>query len=156
MKVRFLIALVIAILLALLLAAPALSSQDTKLPGCTVPEEAAKKENPTKADASSVDEGRRLFVSQCALCHGRAGDGKGELVESMKLKVRDYTNPAALAGISDGAMFFVLQKGCGQMPAEGGRLKDSQLWSLINYIRSLAKKSDVAEKKDAAPPPQQE
>lgn len=154
MKVRLLIGLVIAILLAMLLAAPALSAQEVKLPGCTVPEEAAKKESPSNADAGSIGEGRRLFVSQCALCHGKAGDGKGDLVEPMKLKVRDYTDPSALNGVSDGAMFYVLQKGCGAMPAEGDRLKDAQMWSLVKFIRSLAKKSDVAAKKDATPPPQ--
>jgi mono/diheme cytochrome c family protein len=152
MKMRLVIALVIAILLALLFAAPALSAQEVKLPGCTVPEEAAKKANPSKADADSVDEGRRLFVSQCALCHGKAADGKGELAEPMKLTMRDYRDAAALKGISDGAMFHVLNKGCGQMPGEEGRLKEPQMWNLINYIRSLAKKSDVAAKKDAPPP----
>lgn len=152
MKTRLVIALVIAILLALLFAAPALSAQEVKLPGCTIPEEAAKKANPAKADAVSVDEGRRLFLSQCALCHGKAGDGKGELAEPMKLKMRDYRDAAALTGISDGAMFHVLQKGCGDMPPEGGRLKDGQMWNLINYIRSLAKKSAAAEKKEAPPP----
>jgi mono/diheme cytochrome c family protein len=152
MKMRLVIALVIAILLALLLAAPALSSQEVKLLGCTVPEEAAKKENPSKADAGSIGEGRRLFVSQCALCHGKAGDGKGDLVEAMKLKVRDYSDPAVLKDVSDGAMFYVLQKGCGDMPAEGGRLKDEQMWNLVNYIRSLAKKTAVAEKKEPPPP----
>lgn len=154
MKIRLVIALVIAILLAMLLAAPALSAQEVKLPGCTVPEAAAKKEMPASADAGSIAEGRRLFVSQCALCHGKAGDGKGDLVEPMKLKVRDYTDPAALSGVSDGAMFYVLQKGCGAMPAEGDRLKDAQMWSLVKYIRSLAKKGDGAEKKEATPPPQ--
>jgi mono/diheme cytochrome c family protein len=153
MKMRLIIALVIAILLALLFAAPALSAQEVKLPGCTVPEEAAKKENPTKANADSVSEGKRLFESQCGLCHGRAGDGKGELAEPMKLKMRDYRDPAALAGISDGAMLHVLLKGCGQMPGEEGRLKEPQMWNLINYIRSLARKSETA-KKEATPPPQ--
>jgi hypothetical protein len=38
------------------------------------------------------------------------------------------------------------------MPGEEGRLKEPQMWNLINYIRSLAKKSDVAAKKDAPPP----
>ena len=154
MKIRLLVALVIAMLLAMLLAAPMLSAQEVKLPGCTVPEAAAKKENPSKADAGSIGEGKRLFESQCALCHGKAGDGKGDLVEPMKLKVRDYRDGAALSGISDGAMFHVLQKGCGQMPGEEGRLKDAQMWSLINFIRSLAKKTDTAEKKEATPPPQ--
>ncbi len=150
---RLILALLVALILALLLAAPALSAeQETKPSGCKIPEDAAKVENKTKKDADSIGEGKRLFESQCALCHGKAGDGKGDLVEPMSLKVKDYRDPAALKDVTDGAMFHVLQKGCGQMPGEEGRLKDAQMWNLINFVRSLAKKSTVAEKKVEPPP----
>jgi len=122
-----------------------------KKPECKVPEEAAKVENPVKAEAGSIREGRRMYDTQCALCHGKAGDGKGDLVESMGLKLRDYRDPAALKDMTDGALFHVLKKGCEQMPGEEGRIKENQLWNLVNYIRSLARKETVAQK-DAPQP----
>jgi mono/diheme cytochrome c family protein len=117
-------------------------------PDCKVPEDAAKLENPVKPEAGSIGEGKRLFESQCALCHGKGGDGKGDLVEAMNLKVRNYRDPQSLKALSDGALFHILKKGCGQMLGEEGRLKDNQMWDMINYIRSLARKSEVAEKKE--------
>ena len=41
-----------------------------------VPPEDAKKTNPLKSDASTIAEGKKLFGSQCALCHGKDGDGE--------------------------------------------------------------------------------
>ncbi len=117
-------------------------------PDCKVPEAAAKLDNPVKADSGSIDEGKRLFESQCALCHGKGGDGKGDLVESMGLKMRNYRDPRALNNFSDGTLFYILKKGCGQMLGEEGRMKENQMWDMINYIRSLARK-ETAEKKDA-------
>ena len=53
------------------------------------------------------------------MCHGEQGDGKGEVVESMKLTMRDWHDPAALAGITDGEIFYIITKGKGKMM--GGR-----------------------------------
>lgn len=129
---------------AVLVMAPAVHAQAApaqgKKPECKVPEEAAKLANPVKAEAGSIREGRRMFETQCALCHGKAGDGKGELVDSMKLSLSDYRDPNALKAMTDGALFYVLKKGCDQMPGEEGRMKENQMWNLVNYIRSLARK----------------
>jgi len=149
---RAVIRFTIALVLTTSLNAPAQSApaQDKK-PECKVPEEAAKAVNPVKSEAGSIREGRRMFETQCALCHGKAGDGKGDLVESMGLKMRDYRDPSALKDMTDGALFHVLKKGCEQMPGEEGRIKENQLWNLVNYIRSLARKEAVAQK-DAPQP----
>jgi len=145
--------LAVGFALALLWAAPPLPAQESsKSADCKVPAEAAKKENPVKPDAGSISEGKRLFESQCAMCHGKSGDGKGELASTMNLSLKDYSKPASLKDVSDGAMFYVMQKGCGQMLGEEGRLKSDQMWNLVNFIRSLGKRNEVAEKKE--PPPQ--
>src|SRR5207302_6739108 len=46
---------------------------------------AAKKDNPVKATPEVLAAARKIFGYDCAMCHGSNGDGKGELVESMKL-----------------------------------------------------------------------
>jgi mono/diheme cytochrome c family protein len=68
----------------------------------------------------------------------------------MKLKVSDFTNPATLKDRTDGELFYVIKTGKGDMPPEGPRLKSDGLWDLVNYIRSLPKKSATPEEK----PPQ--
>ncbi len=104
-----------------------------------VPPEEAKRANPVKADPSSIAEGKRLFGSQCAMCHGKVGDGRGELADMLELKLRDYRDPAALKNLTDGELFYIVSQGKGKMPDQSERLSANQRWKLINYIRSLAK-----------------
>jgi mono/diheme cytochrome c family protein len=58
----------------------------------------------------------------------------------MKLKLKDYRDPAVLKDMTDGEMYDIILKGKGQMTGEEGRLKDTQIWNVVNYVRSMAKK----------------
>ena len=115
-----------------------------------IPQEEVKRENPVKPTEGSIADGKKLYGYQCAMCHGEKGDGKTELVESMKLAMKDYTDPAALKDFTDGALNYIIEKGKGKMPGQESRMSAHQKWNLVNYIRSLAKKP--AEVKPAAPP----
>ena len=119
-------------------------------PGYAIPPEELKRENPVKPTEASLAEAKKLYGYQCAMCHNENGDGKSELAESMKLSLKDYTSPDALKDFSDGALFYLLDKGRGKMPAQEGRMSAHQMWNLVNYIRSLSKKS--GEKHKAAEP----
>ncbi len=113
-----------------------------------IPPDDVKKISPLKSDASTIADGKKLFGSQCYLCHGKDGDGKGELAAEMKLKLHDYHDAAALKDKTDGELFYILSKGKGEMPGEGDRLSETQRWQLIAYIRSLAGKPAAAGAKD--------
>jgi mono/diheme cytochrome c family protein len=76
------------------------------------------------------------------MCHGKTGDGKGDVAADMKLKMNDETNPATLKDRTDGELFYIIQKGKDQMPPEGSRVKDEAIWDMVNYVRFLAKKGD--------------
>ena len=104
-----------------------------------VPPEEVQRANPVKSSPASIAEGKSLFSSQCAMCHGVAGDGKGDLAVELKMKLRDYRDPAALKNLTDGELHYILVKGKAQMPGHEGRMKETQLWNLINFIRSLAR-----------------
>ncbi len=104
-----------------------------------IPPEEAQRLNPVKPTSASIAEGKNLFSTQCVMCHGAAGDGKGDLAVELKMKMRDYRDPAALKGITDGELHYILVKGKGQMPGQEGRMKEAQLWNLVNYMRSLAR-----------------
>jgi mono/diheme cytochrome c family protein len=83
---------------------------------------------------------RKVFGYDCALCHGLKGDGAGEVVESMKLQMNNWGDPATLAAKTDGELFYIIGNGKGKMTGEGDRLADTMRWNLVNYVRSLAKK----------------
>ena len=100
--------------------------------------------NPVKATAESQAHAKKVYGYDCALCHGANGNGKGDLVDDLKLTLKDYTDPAALKGMSDGELFTIIKDGKGQMPPEGDRGKPADMWNLVILVRSFAKKSDVA------------
>lgn len=118
-----------------------------------IPPEEAKRENPVKPTEASIAEGKKLYGYQCAMCHGEKGDGKSELAESMKLTLKDYTSPEALKDFTDGALFYILEKGKNHMPGQEGRMSAHQKWNLVNFIRSLSKKPAEAPKPAAPPKP---
>jgi len=102
--------------------------------------DAAKLENPVKATPDSIAAGKKSYGVDCAMCHGKEGAGDGDLGADMKLKLKDYRDPAALKDMTDGDMYDIILKGKGQMTGEEGRLKDTQIWNVVNYVRSIAKK----------------
>ena len=103
-----------------------------------IPPEAANQNNPVKPSPESLAKGKKIYGYDCAMCHGKDGDGKGDMTD-MK-GIPDFTDPAALKGFTDGELFYIIQKGKGDMPPEGDRAKSEDLWNLVNYVRSFAKK----------------
>lgn len=121
-------------------------------PAQEIPPEAAQRKNPIAASEESVALGKRLFTSQCVICHGEAGDGKGELAEEMGWKPPDFRDAEKMKERTDGALFHLLSEGHRDMPAQGKRLTEAQRWHLVNFIRSLGKS---APKEKPAPKPAQ-
>jgi mono/diheme cytochrome c family protein len=109
--------------------------------------------NPVKASAEGLAEARKVFGYDCEMCHGAKGDGKGEVVESMKLTMRDWRDPVTLAKLSDGEIFFIITKGKGKMMAEGERVPEKLRWNLVNLVRALATKGGGEQKSAAATTP---
>ena len=104
------------------------------------PEQKALK-NPVKFTDESAEKGKKLFATQCAMCHGQTGNGKGELAEVMHVSPPDFTNPETLAKRTDGEIFTIINTGSGAMPGEEKRLKVNQAWDLVNFLRTLEGKT---------------
>jgi mono/diheme cytochrome c family protein len=106
-----------------------------------IPAEDAAKKNPVKATPEGTAAAKKLFGYHCAMCHGLDGDGKGDLAEEMKLKLKDWRDPNALAKMTDGELFYIVTNGRGKMTGgEGDRTSEQIRWNLVNYVRAFAKK----------------
>jgi mono/diheme cytochrome c family protein len=106
----------------------------------TISAEEKARPNPIKFTEVSTTRGKKIYATQCALCHGNKGDGKGELAADMKLTVPDFTKPETLKDRTDGEMFAIIGTGQEGMPAQGTRLTDTHRWNLVNYLRILSGK----------------
>jgi mono/diheme cytochrome c family protein len=106
-------------------------------------EDLAKK-NPIKPTPEGLAEAKKVYGYDCAMCHGAKGDGKGDLVESMKLTMHDWHDAASLEGKTDGELFYIITKGKGKMIGEGDRQSERLRWNLVNLVRSFAAKGAPA------------
>src|SRR5579864_6070791 len=102
--------------------------------------DSAKKENPVKSSPTSLASGKKKYGQDCAMCHGKEGAGDGDLAEDMKLKLKDLRDADALKNLNDGDIYNLINNGKGKMMGEEGRLKPDEIWDVVNFVRSLAKK----------------
>jgi mono/diheme cytochrome c family protein len=128
------------VLLALLPFLPSPQQPATPPAETAIPAEAAHMVNPVKPTPESQAHAKKVYGYDCALCHGENGNGKGDVVADLKLKLKDYTDPAALKDISDGELFYIIKNGKGQMPPEGDRAKPDEIWNMVILVRSFSKK----------------
>src|SRR3954447_25951572 len=98
MSYRFLL-LAFLIVLAL-----ALLSQ-SQVTAATNAAPALVQETAPKPSPEALARAKKLYGYDCAMCHGEAGDGKGDLAGDFKTKPRDYTDPASLKDFSDAQLF---------------------------------------------------
>jgi mono/diheme cytochrome c family protein len=143
----------LVLLFLIFLTFPALAQQEQTPPKTEapaqhpIPVEAVKRVNPVKPTAESLALGKKMYGYDCAMCHGTNGDGKGDVAADMKTKVTDFSDPASLKDRTDGELFYIIKNGNGDMPPEGPRAKTEELWNLVNYVRSFAKKKASTEEK---------
>lgn len=112
----------------------------------TIPPEAAQKTNPVKPTPAVLAAAKKTWGIDCAVCHGADGSGNGDLAGDMKRKLLDYRDPDALKNMTDGELHWIIEKGKGQMTGEGDRVKPPEIWGLVLYVRSFAKKAPSASK----------
>ena len=136
----------VPVLLALFVSGSILVGQQAQEPAkphaggeLKIPPEAAQRSNPVKPTSELLAKAKKTYAIDCAMCHGDSGDGKGDMASDIK-NVTDFTNPDALKSRTDGELFYIIRKGKGDMPPEGDRAKDEDVWSLVNFIRTFAKK----------------
>jgi mono/diheme cytochrome c family protein len=92
--------------------------------------EAANIKNPVAASAESASAGKRVYTRMCSRCHGPEGKGDGTAASAPV----DY-------GGSDGEIFAVIHDGVStDMEGYAARLSDTDIWNVVNFVRSVAAK----------------
>ncbi|MDR0793875.1 MAG: cytochrome c [Chitinophagaceae bacterium] len=104
-----------------------------------VPDKYAKMSNPVASSPKSIKDGQKLFVANCQTCHGAKGKGDGPKAPDLKKPAADLTK-ADVQDQSDGALFYKISEGRGEMPKAKKDLPDDQdRWSIVDYLRTFKK-----------------
>jgi mono/diheme cytochrome c family protein len=98
--------------------------------------------NPMPADARSLHNGRMYYSINCAVCHGDAGKGDGPILKAKAIFPPPLVGPSA-EGRSDGYIWAIIRNGRGAMPSYD-RIEEMDRWDVVNYVRGLQGKHQVA------------
>ena len=103
---------------------------------------AATLKNPIASSPESIAAGKQVYTRTCAPCHGTSGEGGpgNDLIPAAP----DLTAAMWDHGSSDGEIFTSIKNGIApdfNMTPFKDRLKDDDIWNVVIYLRSIAKKS---------------
>jgi mono/diheme cytochrome c family protein len=93
---------------------------------------------PQPPDAKTLEQGKQLYETFCAVCHGLSGDGDGPLVPLIP-------NPPAYSServraLPAGHLFHVVTFGSGRMPAYASQVPAADRWSIVAYVQTLQRR----------------
>lgn len=81
--------------------------------------------------------GKTIFAKKCAVCHGKAGEGKAAMAKMLKVEMRHLGSQEVQAK-SDDELSKTITKGTGKMkPVKG--LSDADVANVVAYLRTLKK-----------------
>jgi glucose/arabinose dehydrogenase len=117
------------------------------------PDSAKQQKNPVAGQPAAIEAGKKLYGRNCLACHGKAGQGSGNVPPLAKGK---------LNAVSDGEVFWFITKGDKEngMPS-WAFLPEDQRWQIVSYVKSgelgigatQAAEADTGKGKIGAPPP---
>ena len=92
--------------------------------------------NPVAKGDASNKAGKTLYDKNCASCHGKAGLGDGVKARALKTFPGDFSL-AEYQDQTDGDHFYKTKTGRGEMPKYEGKLSDTDIWNMVNYMRTF-------------------
>ncbi len=104
--------------------------------------EGKKLKNPVPSSVESIAAGQALFAKNCRFCHNADAKGNGPMAPK-DTHPPDLTDKTWDRGSTDGEIFLVLQNGAGpafSMKGYKGRMADTDMWNVVNFLRSIGPK----------------
>jgi predicted CXXCH cytochrome family protein len=106
----------------------------------SIPGGESHKKNPYAGDALALQQGREIYLTRCASCHGTDGHGTTPIGANVYPRVPDLHDHATQK-LSDGDLHYIIQNGVqlSGMPAMPGigSESDRDSWSLVSYLRNM-------------------
>jgi len=95
--------------------------------------------NPIAVDERSVENGRKNYQINCAVCHGVGGYGNAKAASSGIIGISLMTDRVENT-LTDGYIYGMMRNGRGLMPSYN-RIEENDRWDIVNYIRTLQGKT---------------
>ena len=109
--------------------------------GWTIPPGGKDEKSPLKSSPALLSKGKTLFTANCQKCHGPEGKGDGP-DSNPQSPAADLTDDFRTALNPDGVLYYKIWNGhSNDMPAFKSKLTKDEVWTLVEYVKSLRKPS---------------
>jgi mono/diheme cytochrome c family protein len=112
-----------------------------------VPEEVKRLKNPLPPSEPTLKAARRIYLDECAQCHGEHGKGDGPEAMMHSTAPADLTDAGRMNTVTDGEIFYQISEGRKPMPSFKKRLTEEERWGLVLFVRSFSGPPAATEKK---------
>jgi mono/diheme cytochrome c family protein len=117
--------------------APVLAPPSGAVPvsGKEVVSQESELRNPVAPTEASLSQGKILFETNCAMCHGQTSAERGPVGKKL-VPPPPGLDHDMVKGLSDSTIFKAITFGFGRMPAFQDKLMLQERWSLVNFLRT--------------------
>ncbi len=91
--------------------------------------------NPIAPTEATLTQGKTLFETNCAICHGLTSAERGPVGKKL-VPPPPGLDHDMVKGLSDAAIFSAVTNGFGRMPVFKDKLTPEERWKLVNYLRT--------------------
>src|SRR5579864_3659225 len=107
------------------------------------PDSAKAEKNPYEGQQEAIDAGKTVYARNCLACHGKAGQGTGNVPSLVGGKLK---------GVAPGEVFWFVTKGSKEngMPS-WAFLPEQKRWQVVSYVEAMAE-GKAPTSASAAPP----
>ena len=109
--------------------------------------------NPVQPTEQNLVEGARLYLNHCAGCHGLPANRDSQFGRSFYPPVPQFFKEAP--DMPDNENFYITQHGVRLtgMPSWNKTLSDTQIWTVVTFLRQIEKLPPAASKELEPPAP---
>ncbi len=92
----------------------------------------------------SIAEGKVLYTSFCAHCHGKKGAGEGSIQNAIYGAVPSYSDATpnrrgnrAMKDLSEGHIYHTIMYGLNAMGPHSSLIRENDRWKIVAYVQTL-------------------
>jgi mono/diheme cytochrome c family protein len=107
--------------------------------------------NPLHLTEKSIADGKKLYESFCAHCHGKKGKGEGSIQNAIYGAVPSYSDEIpnrrgnrAMKDLREGHIYHTIMYGLNAMGPHSAQIREQDRWKIVSYVQTLQGKDPIA------------
>ena len=112
--------------------------------------------SPLKVDEKVLEDGKQLYTSFCAHCHGKKGKGEGSIQNAIYGAVPSYSDETpnrrgnrSMSELSEGHIYHTIMYGLNAMGPHSSLIREQDRWKIVAYVQKLQGKDPMASSETA-------